>query len=129
MVPVISNVDKKSILHLASELADLGQRARDRKIQVEEFQGHSFSLTNIGSIGGKTFTPILNYPDSAILGVGRTYEKPVVKDGEIMVASILPLCLTFDHRVTDGATAARFINQIIGYLQDPDLLLLEDGED
>jgi pyruvate dehydrogenase E2 component (dihydrolipoamide acetyltransferase) len=129
MVPVIRNVDKKSILHLASELAELSKRTRERKIQVEEFQGHSFSLTNIGSIGGRAFTPIINYPDSAILGVGRTYEKPVVKEGNIVIAAILPLCLTFDHRVTDGATAARFVNQVIGYLQDPDLLLLEDGED
>jgi pyruvate dehydrogenase E2 component (dihydrolipoamide acetyltransferase) len=129
LVPVIRNVDKKSILHLASELAELSRRARERKIQVEEFQGHSFSLTNIGSIGGKAFTPIINYPDSAILGVGRSYEKPVVVAGKIVAASILPLCLSFDHRVTDGATAARFVNQVIGYLQDPDLLLLEDGED
>jgi pyruvate dehydrogenase E2 component (dihydrolipoamide acetyltransferase) len=129
MVPVIRNVDKKSILHLASELAELSKKTRERKVQVEEFHGHSFSITNIGSIGGKAFTPIINYPDSAILGMGRTYEKPVVKEGEVGIAPILPLCLTFDHRVTDGATAARFINQIIGYLQDPDLLLLEDGED
>jgi len=129
MVPVIRNVDKKSILTLASELTDLSHRARERKIQIEEMQGNSFTITNIGSIGGKAFTPIVNYPDSAILGVARTYEKPIVQDGKVIPATVLPLCLTFDHRVTDGATAARFVNQVIGYLKDPDLLLLADGEE
>jgi pyruvate dehydrogenase E2 component (dihydrolipoamide acetyltransferase) len=129
MVPVIRDVDKKSILHLASELLELSHKARERKIALEDFQGHSFSITNIGSIGGKNFTPIINYPDAAILGLGRTHEKPMIRDGEVVAASVLPLCLTFDHRVTDGATAARFVNQVITYLKDPDLLLLEDGED
>jgi len=129
MVPVIRDVDKKSILHLANELIDLSEKARERKIQMEALQGHSFSITNIGSIGGKAFTPIIHYPDSAILGLGRTYEKPIVVSGQIVAAPVLPLCLTFDHRVTDGATAARFVNQVIQYLKDPDLLLLEDGEE
>jgi len=129
MVPVIQDVDKKSILHLAGELTELSQQARDRSIGLENLKGSSFSLTNIGSIGGKVFTPIINYPDSAILGIARTFEKPVVHDGEIVATPILPLCLTFDHRITDGATAARFINDVIKYLEDPDLLLLEDGEE
>jgi pyruvate dehydrogenase E2 component (dihydrolipoamide acetyltransferase) len=129
MVPVIRDVDKKSIMHLASELVDLSAKARERKIAIEELQGSSFSITNIGSIGGRAFTPILNYPDSAILGLGRTYEKPVVAGDKIIPATVLPLCLTFDHRITDGATAARFTNQVIQYLKDPDLLLLDDGED
>lgn len=128
MVPVIKNVDQKSILRLAAELSDLSEKARDRSIAREDLQGHSFSITNIGSIGGKAFTPILHYPDSAILGLGRTYEAPVVVDGAIKISSLLPLCLTFDHRVTDGATAARFVNELIKYLGDPDLLLLDDGE-
>lgn len=128
MVPVIKNVDQKSILRLAAELSNLSEKARDRSIAREDLQGHSFSITNIGSIGGKAFTPILHYPDSAILGLGRTYEAPVVVDGQIKISSVLPLCLTFDHRVTDGATAARFVNELIKYLGDPDLLLLDDGE-
>ncbi|MFO1463756.1 MAG: dihydrolipoamide acetyltransferase family protein [bacterium] len=128
MVPVIRDVDQKSIMRIATELSSLSEQARDRSIPREAFQGHSFSITNIGSIGGKAFTPILHYPDSAILGLGRTHEKPVVRNGEIKVASVLPLCLTFDHRVTDGATAARFTNEVIKYLSDPDLLLLDDGE-
>jgi pyruvate dehydrogenase E2 component (dihydrolipoamide acetyltransferase) len=128
MVPVIRDVDQKSIMRLATELGELSEQARTRSISLEALKGHSFSITNIGSIGGQAFTPILHYPDSAILGLGRTYEKPVVLDGEIRVASVLPLCLTFDHRVTDGATAARFTNEVIKYLGDPDLLLLDDGD-
>ncbi|HKY62700.1 MAG TPA: dihydrolipoamide acetyltransferase family protein [bacterium] len=128
MVPVIRDVDQKSILRLAAELSDLSEKARDRSIARENLLGHSFSITNIGSIGGRAFTPIIHYPDSAILGLGRTYEAPVVADGEIKISNLLPLCLTFDHRVTDGATAARFVNEIIKYLGDPDLLLLDDGE-
>lgn len=128
MVPVIRDVDQKSIMRLATELGELSEQARARSISLEALKGHSFSITNIGSIGGQAFTPILHYPDSAILGLGRTYEKPVVLDGEIRVASVLPLCLTFDHRVTDGATAARFTNEVIKYLGDPDLLLLDDGD-
>ena len=128
MVPVIRDVDQKSIMRIATELDTLSKKARDRSISLEDLKGHSFSVTNIGSIGGKAFTPILHYPDSAILGLGRTYQKPVVKDDEIKIASVLPLCLTFDHRVTDGATAARFTNEVIKYLSDPDLLLLDDGE-
>ncbi len=128
MVPVIRDVDQKSILRLAAELSDLSEKARDRSIARENLVGHSFSITNIGSIGGRAFTPIIHYPDSAILGLGRTYEAPVVVDGEIKISSLLPLCLTFDHRVTDGATGARFVNELIKYLGDPDLLLLDDGE-
>ncbi|MCC7345327.1 MAG: 2-oxo acid dehydrogenase subunit E2 [Deltaproteobacteria bacterium] len=128
MVPVIRDVDQKSIMRLATELVDLSEQARKRSISLEALKGHSFSITNIGSIGGRAFTPILHYPDSAILGLGRTYQKPVVRGGEIKVASALPLCLTFDHRVTDGATAARFTNEVIKYLSDPDLLLLDDGD-
>ncbi len=128
LVPVIKEVDQKSILRIAADLQTLSQKARDRSIPLEDLRGHSFSISNIGSIGGKAFTPVINYPDSAILGLGRTHEKPVVHEGEIRAASVLPLCLTFDHRVTDGATAARFINEVIKYLQDPDLLLLDYGD-
>lgn len=128
MVPVIREVDQKSIMRIAAELQTLSEQARNRSISLEALKGHSFSITNIGSIGGRAFTPILHYPDSAILGLGRTYQKPVVRGGEIKVANVLPLCLTFDHRVTDGATAARFTNEVIKYLSDPDLLLLDDGD-
>jgi len=128
MVPVIKEVDQKSIMRIALELKELSEKARDRSISLDDFRGHTFSITNIGSIGGKAFTPIIHYPDAAILGLGRTYEKPVAHDGKVEAAWVLPLCLTFDHRVTDGATAARFVNEVIKYLQDPDLLLLDDGE-
>jgi pyruvate dehydrogenase E2 component (dihydrolipoamide acetyltransferase) len=128
LVPVIKDVDQKSIMRLAVELKELSEKARNRTIGLDQLRGHSFSITNIGSIGGKAFTPIIHYPDAAILGLGRTHEKAVVHKGEIAAVSVLPLCLTFDHRVTDGATAARFCNEIIKYLQDPDLLLLDYGE-
>ncbi len=128
IVPVVRDVDQKSIMRLATELELLSKKARERTISLEELRGHSFSISNIGSIGGKAFTPIIHYPDSAILGVGRTYEKPVAHEGKVKIAHCLPLCLTFDHRVTDGATAARFVNEVMKYLKDPDLLLLDDGE-
>jgi len=128
LVPVIHDVDQKSILRLAIEMQDLSTRARERKLSLDEFKGHSFSVTNIGSIGGRAFTPIIHYPDSAILGMGRTYEKAIARNGQLAIAHVLPLCLTFDHRVTDGATAARFVNEVMKYLKDPDLLLLDDGD-
>lgn len=128
IVPVIRDVDQKSIMRLASDLKELSEQARNRSLSVESLKGHSFSITNIGSIGGKAFTPIIHYPDSAILGLGRTYAKPVVRDGKIEIANMMPLCLSFDHRVADGATAARFVNEVIRHLKDPDLLLLEDGD-
>ncbi|MCB1215251.1 MAG: 2-oxo acid dehydrogenase subunit E2, partial [Deltaproteobacteria bacterium] len=128
MVPVIRNVDQKSILTLAKELTELSTKTRERKIESQDLKGSSFSITNIGSLGGRAFTPILNYPDSAILGLGRAYQKAIVnQEGQIKAAWVLPLCLTFDHRITDGATAARFTNKVIQYLQDPDLLLLDEG--
>ncbi len=128
LVPVVKNVEQKSIMRLAVELKELSEKARERSISLDDLRGHTFSITNIGSIGGRAFTPIIHYPDSAILGLGRTHEAPVVRDGEVVVANVLPLCLTFDHRVTDGATAARFVNEVIKYLKDPDLLLLDYGE-
>src|SRR5262249_46682575 len=85
IVPVIRDADQKSIMRLATELSELSEQARNRSISREALQGHSFSITNIGSIGGKAFTPILHYPDSAILGLGRTYQKPVVKKDEIKI--------------------------------------------
>ncbi len=129
MVPVIRDVNKKSIFKLAKELTELSARARERKIDLEELQNHTFSITNIGSLGGIFFTPIIHHPDSAILGIGRTQQKPIVdQNKKIVPAYMLPLALTFDHRIADGATAARFVNQVISYLEDPDLLLLEEGE-
>lgn len=125
MVPVIRDVDKKSILDLAKELQELSQKARERRIKLEEMRGSTFTITNYGHFGGTFATPIINYPDVAILGTGRISDKPWVKDGQIQIRKILPLSLTFDHRVTDGVDSARFLSKIIQYLEDPALLFIE----
>jgi len=127
MVPVIRGVDKKTVLELASEIQDLSQKARERKIKLEEMRGSSFSLSNWGHFGGTFATPIINYPDVAIMGTGRIIDKPWVKDGQILIRKILPLSLTFDHRVTDGVDAATFLSKIIHYLEDPGLLFIESA--
>lgn len=125
MVPVIKNADTKSIMQLAKEMQKLSEEARNRKIKLLDLRENIFTITNIGSLGGVFSTPIINPPDVAILGVHRIYDKPVVIQGEIRIRKILPLVLSFDHRVVDGADAARFMNTIIEYLEDPDLLLLD----
>lgn len=123
VVPVIKYADRKSILDIARELQELSEKARTRKLDLNDMRGGSFSITNYGSVGGMFATPIINYPESAILGVGRIYEKPAVVEGKIEIRKILPLSLVFDHRVTDGAYAARFLNAIISNLQNPEKLL------
>ena len=127
MVPVIKDVDKKTILDLAKEIQDLSQKARERKIKLEEMKGSTFTITNYGHFGGTFATPIINYPDVAILGTGKISEKPWVKDGQIVIRKILPLSLTFDHRVTDGVDSAKFLSKVIQYLEDPALLFIESA--
>ncbi|MFC5366896.1 dihydrolipoamide acetyltransferase family protein [Salinirubrum litoreum] len=125
MVPVVRNVDEKSVFELAREIDDLASRARDRKVTREEMQGGTFSVTNFGAIGGEYATPIINYPETAILGLGAIEQRPVVQDGEVTAAYTLPLSLSIDHRVIDGAVAGRFTNRVMELLQNPKLLLLE----
>ncbi len=127
MVPVIRDADKKSILELASEIQELSVKARERKIRLEEMKSGTFTITNYGHFGGMFATPIINYPESAILGAGKVSEKPWVRDGQIMIRKALPLSLTFDHRVTDGVDAAKFLTKIITYLEDPALLFVESA--
>ncbi|MBI5055895.1 MAG: 2-oxo acid dehydrogenase subunit E2 [Nitrospirae bacterium] len=127
MVPVIKEVDKKTILELAREIQELSVKARDRKIKLDEMKGSTFSITNYGHFGGTFATPVINYPDVAILGTGRISEKPWVFHGEIAIRKILPLSLTFDHRVTDGVDASRFLTKVKSYLEDPDLLFIESA--
>jgi pyruvate dehydrogenase E2 component (dihydrolipoamide acetyltransferase) len=125
MVPVLKGADQYSIMDLALHLQTVAEHARARELTVDDFKGSSFSITNIGSIGGTHFTPIINHPDGAILGVGRMQER-LGKEGEAIVTRrILPLSLTFDHRLIDGALAAQFMNTIIKHLEDPDLLLVD----
>ncbi len=108
MVPVIRDVDKKSLLDLAKELESLAAKARDRKISADEMKGGTFTISNQGAIGGAHFTPIINLPEVAILGLGRGALKPVVRDGKIEARVLTPVALSYDHRVIDGGSAARF---------------------
>jgi pyruvate dehydrogenase E2 component (dihydrolipoamide acetyltransferase) len=118
IVPVIRDVDKKSILNLAKELEQLAAKARDRKISAEELKGGTFTISNQGAIGGAHFTPIVNVPEVAILGLGRGAMKPVARDGKVVIRMMTPLGLSYDHRVIDGAEAARFIVDLVAALQD-----------
>lgn len=125
IVPVIREVDRKTILELAAEIHTLGEKARSRTIALAELKGSTFTITNYGHYGGAFATPIINWPDVAILGFGRITEKPWVHRGQIAIRRILPISLTFDHRVVDGAEAAQFVVKVIGYLEDPALLFIE----
>ncbi len=125
MVPVVDTVDEKGILELAGEVRELAERARDRSLEPAEMKGGTFSVTNFGAIGGEYATPIINYPETAILGLGALEQRPTVAQGEVVAAHTLPLSLSIDHRVIDGAEAANFTNTVIEYLEDPRLLLLE----
>jgi pyruvate dehydrogenase E2 component (dihydrolipoamide acetyltransferase) len=125
LVPVIRNADKKNILELSVELTELSERARNRKITIEEMQGGSFTITNLGGIGGVNFSPIINSPEVAILGMARAARQPVFVDGQIAPRLTLPLALSYDHRLIDGADAARFLRWVAEALQQPLLLALE----
>ncbi len=125
IVPVIRDVDKKPILELARELAALAQRMRDGKATLDDLRGGTFTITNIGALGGTGAIPIINYPEVAILGVARARLEPTVRDGQIVPRLFLPLTLTFDHRVADGADGARFASNLVRRLEHPDQLLLD----
>ncbi|QOS99921.1 2-oxo acid dehydrogenase subunit E2 [Brevibacterium sp. JNUCC-42] len=125
LVPVVKSADRKSIFEISAEINELAGKARDRKATADEMKGSTFSITNIGSAGGMFFTPVINHPEVAILGVGRIEEKPVVKNGEIVIAPVLALSLSFDHRLIDGDPAQRFMNFIKKLLENPTLLVME----
>jgi pyruvate dehydrogenase E2 component (dihydrolipoamide acetyltransferase) len=118
IVPVIRDVDKKSLLELSLELQDLAARTRDRRVSSEELKGGTFTISNQGGIGGGHFTPIINKPEVAILGLGRASQKPVVADTGVVNALVLPLALSYDHRVIDGGQAARFIVDLVAAFED-----------
>jgi pyruvate dehydrogenase E2 component (dihydrolipoamide acetyltransferase) len=129
IVPVVRDVDRKSIKQLSVELGELVQRTRERKTKLDELQGGSFTITNAGAMGGGFFSPIINYPEVAILGMGQGRLQPVVRrkndeDYEIVPRLIMPIVLCIDHRVLDGANAIRFLRVIIDSLEDPDELLM-----
>ncbi len=125
LVPVVKDADRKSIFTISNEINELAGKARDGKLGSDDMKGASCTITNIGSAGGQWFTPVINHPEVAILGIGRIAEKPVVNNGEIVVAPVLALSLSFDHRMIDGATAQNALNHIKRLLNDPQLLLME----
>jgi pyruvate dehydrogenase E2 component (dihydrolipoamide acetyltransferase) len=125
LVPVVKDADRKSIFKISAEISELATSARDGKLSPDKMKGGSCTITNIGSAGGQWFTPVINHPEVAILGIGRIAEKPVVKNGEIVVAPVLALSLSFDHRLIDGATAQNALNHIKRLLNDPQLLVME----
>ena len=125
VVPVIRDTDRKSIIGISADIEELAGRAREGRLEAAQMIGGTFTITNVGPLGGTALIPAINYPEVAILGMGRVQEKPVVRDGQIVVRKILPLTLAFDHRVADGADAARFVTEMVRQLSDPNLLLLE----
>ncbi|PSP47319.1 branched-chain alpha-keto acid dehydrogenase subunit E2 [Halobacteriales archaeon QH_6_66_25] len=142
MVPVLKDADKKGMLQIASEVNELASKARERKVSPQEMQGGTFTITNFGVFGGEYALPIINHPETAILGLGSIEQRPVVEEGEttessrnasdtaastgeVVARHTLPLSVAIDHRVIDGAEAAQFCNTVIEYLENPELLLLE----
>ena len=124
LVPVIRDADRKNIIRLSVEIAQLSEKARTRKIALEEMQGGCFSISNLGGIGGTYFTPIVNAPEVAILGISRARMDPVYKDGAFVPRLMLPLSLSYDHRVIDGADGIRFLRWVVEALEQPFLLAL-----
>jgi len=122
LVPVLKNVDKMPVLQISDELSAMAERARLRKTTIEEMQGGCFTISNLGGIGGTSFTPIINWPEAAILGVSRGSMEPVYIDGNLVPRLMLPLSLSYDHRLIDGADAARFLRWVCEALQQPFLL-------
>jgi len=125
VVPVIRDADKKSIRDIAAEVVELADKARAAKLTIDEMRGGCFTITNLGGIGGTSFTPIVNYPEVAILGMSRSSQQPVVRDGQIVPRLMLPLSLSYDHRVIDGADGARFSTKLVQLFSDPIRLLME----
>lgn len=125
LVPVVRDVDQKNIIELAVELSELAQKTRERKIGPADMQGGSMTLSNVGTMGGTAFTPIVNPPEVAILGVARSHVEPTYIDGQLQPRTLLPLSLSYDHRLIDGADGARFLRWVCTALEDPFIALLE----
>lgn len=126
MVPVIRDADRQSIFRIAQQIAELADKARKRKLTLDEMKEGSFSVTSFGSIGGIFATPVLNFPQAGILGIGRIMQTPIVKNNEIVIGHIMPLSLTVDHRIVDGGETTRFIYDVMEYLTDPISFLMEE---
>lgn len=124
LVPVIDNCDNKSIIHLSKEIVESTNLAREGKLKPENLQNGTFTITSIGNLGGQFFTPILNYPQVAILGIGKIISKPIVINNEIVIRDVVTLSLTFDHRIVDGADAAKFLKKYCQLINDIEMLLM-----
>jgi len=125
LVPVIRDVDKKNITEISVELNEISRKARDKKLTLEEMQGGCFTISNLGGIGGTYFTPIVNSPEVAILGVSKSAYEHVYIDGKFEPRLLMPLSLSYDHRIIDGADAIRFLRWVVNALENPFLLSLE----
>jgi pyruvate dehydrogenase E2 component (dihydrolipoamide acetyltransferase) len=125
MVPVVKDADRRSLLDVAREIERLGTDAKNGKSKMEDLSGSTFTITSLGADGGLFATPIINFPEVGILGVHQMKQKPVVKDGQIVIGDVMLLSLSFDHRLVDGHVGAAFAYEIIHFLEDPDRLFLE----
>ena len=125
VVPVIKNVDKLGVVEIAKEIQALSEKAREGKLSLGELKDGTFTVTSYGSVGGLFAVPVINYPQAGILGVGRISKQPVVKDDKLDIGLILPLSLSVDHRIADGAESSRFVNSVMGYLAEPVSLIFE----
>lgn len=126
VVPVIRDADRLSIFEIAKAIGLLAQKARERKLSLEDMKEGSFTITSFGSIGGIFATPVINYPQAGILGIGRILKTPIVKDDEIVIGNIMPVSLSVDHRIVDGGETTRFVKSVMEYLSDPIALLMDE---
>jgi pyruvate dehydrogenase E2 component (dihydrolipoamide acetyltransferase) len=124
-VPVVHDVDQKSLMDLARDIGDAGSRARDRKLAAADFADGTFTITNAGKVGGLFATPVINYPEVAIMGVHEIRKRPWVVDGEIKIRDIMYVSISLDHRIVDGAKGILFLNEVNSYLSNPKKFLLE----
>lgn len=124
VVPVIRDAEAKSLTELATEIKSLAERARDRKLTLDDLKDGTFSITSYGSIGGYFAVPVIPYPQVAIFGIGRIAQKPVIKDNQIVIGNVMPISMSVDHRIVDGAEVSRFVNEVLGYLKEPMQMML-----
>jgi len=124
LVPVVRDVDRKDLFELAADLSGIAERTRTGKVDLKDLQGGTFTISNLGSIGGTAFSPIVNHPEVAILGIAKSREEAVVRNGRIEARLMMPLCLSYDHRVIDGADGARFTQKLVQSLENPERMLL-----
>ncbi len=125
VVPVVKDADRKDVFEIAAEIQQLAAKARSGQLTLDDVHGSTFTITNQGSVGGLFATPIINYPEAAILGTHKISKRPLVREGKVEIRDVMYLSLSFDHRILDGAYAARFMNKVISVIEDPKLLLAE----